>query len=562
MGRIVTRNQPCKKCPSSDAAQEYENGWTHCFSCGANYLTSGEFEGQELMKKEHLSLKEIEVLPIRGMKDRMLTAAVCQQAGVRASIGSNGEPVKFFFPFHNEKGAIVGYKVKVPGDKKATRVVGDANQIFGLAPFRSGGKRIILTEGEEDKLAVDQANALYYSGDHYPVVSVGSATGANKLCMEERETLRRYDEIILWFDNDDPGRKAAAEVAKTLGYDKVKIARCEAKDANDRLREVGLSREGAQKLLRAVWDAKPYSPASIVSGSDTWEQFEEFLDMEFLPWPPFLPQLNQKTFGRALGTITMFVAGTGVGKSSLLREDIHHIWKTTNLKIGLCFLEEDIGETVSGLLSIHMNQRIGLPNSKVTRAEKKAAWDELMNNDRFLLIDHQGSVGDGSLLDKLEYLVLSGCQVIYLDHITIAVSESQENDTNKAIDIFMSGLLKLVKRHKKVWIGVVSHLRKVSAGSESFEKGAEISEDDLKGSGSLKQISFQTIAIERDKYAEDPRERHISNLRLLKDRKTGESGPAGSYRFNGDNGRLEYVEITKEEDIFELVPNLPIEEAL
>jgi twinkle protein len=278
------------------------------------------------------------------------------------------------------------------------------------------------------------------------------------------------------------------------------------------------------------------------------------MNMSFVPWPPVFAELNRKTHGRALGTITMFVAGTGVGKSSWLREDAYHLWKTTNAKIGMCFLEEDVGETVSAILSIHTNRRLGLPNSGVTAEQRRAAWEEVMGDDRFMIVDHQGSVSDGSLVDKIEFLVLSGCQYIYLDHITIAVSDSQETDVNRAIDRLMSDLLKLVKRHKHLWLGIVSHLRKVATGEVSFESGGMITEDDLKGSGSLKQISFQTIALSRNKLHEDEEQRHISRIWLLKDRKTGETGPAGAYKFNKASGRIEQVsefELNKEE--FELI---------
>lgn len=236
---------------------------------------------------------------------------------------------------------------------------------------------------------------------------------------------------------------------------------------------------------------------------------------------------------------------TSIGKSTLLREDLYHLLKTTDDKIGACFLEESIGETVAGVISLELNKRITLPNVETTEEEEKEAWQRTLGLGRTIFVDHQGSVSDGGLLDKLEYLALSGCKYIYLDHITIAVSESEERDTNKAIDIFMSSLLKLVKRYN-IWVGVVSHLRKVKQGEDSFESGGQIFEDDLKGSGSLKQISFQTIAISRNKLHNDENKRNQSQLWLLKDRKTGSTGPAGAYRFDGATGRLEEVDQDKD----------------
>ena len=42
MGRIISRNQPCEKCGSSDAKQIYEDKSAFCFSCRQNFLAPKE----------------------------------------------------------------------------------------------------------------------------------------------------------------------------------------------------------------------------------------------------------------------------------------------------------------------------------------------------------------------------------------------------------------------------------------------------------------------------------------------------------------------------------------
>ena len=132
-------------------------------------------------------------------------------------------------------------------------------------------------------------------------------------------------------------------------------------------------------------------------------------------------------------------------------------------------------------------------------------------------------------------MAASGCKFIFLDHITIAVSEVDGN-VNEAMDKAMSDLLKLCKKHN-VWIGVVSHLRKTSGG-RTFEGGAAITEDSLKGSGSLKQIAFLIIGFSRNKYSEDEAERQRVSISVLKNRFTGHTGPAGNARYDNITGRL------------------------
>ncbi len=100
----------------------------------------------------------------------------------------------------------------------------------------------------------------------------------------------------------------------------------------------------------------------------------------------------------------------------------------------------------------------------------------------------------------------------------------------------MSDLLKIVKKHN-VWLGLVSHLRK-SIGGRSFEEGHLASIDDIKGSGSIKQISFDIIAFARNLVAEQSIERNTIKLRVLKARFTGNTGDCGTALYDPQTTRL------------------------
>ena len=134
-------------------------------------------------------------------------------------------------------------------------------------------------------------------------------------------------------------------------------------------------------------------------------------------------------------------------------------------------------------------------------------------------------------------MALMGCKYLFLDHITIAVSGGSEGlSGNEAVDKVMSDLLKVVKKHN-VWLGIVSHLRK--SGGGAFEEGNMASIDDIKGSGSIKQISFDIIAFSRNLVAANPADRNKIEFSVLKSRYTGLTGPAGISKYNQVTGRLE-----------------------
>jgi len=97
----------------------------------------------------------------------------------------------------------------------------------------------------------------------------------------------------------------------------------------------------------------------------------------------------------------------------------------------------------------------------------------------------------------------------------------------------MDRLLKLSKE-TDVSIIVVSHMRK-----PSLTNPHNVNEYDLKGSGSINQIAFNTILLSRDKMAEDEYARNSTQVQVVKCRRTGITGSAGWLYYNGLTGRLE-----------------------
>jgi twinkle protein len=230
-----------------------------------------------------------------------------------------------------------------------------------------------------------------------------------------------------------------------------------------------------------------------------------------------------------MGEITLFTSGTGSGKSTMIKEIIMELKHTTEDNIGVISLEESIGDSAQKFIQMFTGEE---PDEE----EERRAFDKVFGDGRIIMLDHNGSVSDSSLIDQIENLCLLGCKYLVLDHITIAVSEGADGKTgNEAIDSVMSGLLKIVKKHD-VWLGVISHLRK-SMG-KSFEEGHLASIDDIKGSGSIKQISFDIITFARNLIAENEDERNTIRLRVLKSRFTGLTGDCGSAFYDQKTKRL------------------------
>ena len=534
----------CPECGSSDANAVYDNNTTYCFSC-QNWARIEEddeiSETFDVVQPSGPTVQEIGSYAVKGFRERQITKQVAEFFGVR--VRTDGDQVTHHYYPYQSGGRTVAYKERqLEGKKFKTLGEFKGVQLFGQSLFNPGGLKIVVTEGELDAMAVAQAS-LTSDGTIYPVVSIPNGASSLKAVLENRDYLRSFNEVILMMDNDEPGKKAEAEVAKIIGADRVKIATLSQKDASDEL-----IANGASAIRKATWNAQNWCPAGVLNSSETWKQYAEEQEAVYVPWPKFVSGLNDKIYGRRLGSITTFTSGTGSGKTSFLREDAYHLLQHTDAKIGICSLEESVAETVRGFISLDLSKRVGIPGVDVSLDDQRSAWERTMGTDRFLVLDHQGSVSDDSLMDKLEYMA-NVCDFIYLDHITIAVSET-DGHINAAMDKFMSDLLKVCKRHN-VWFGVVSHLRKSNQDQSSFEQGAEISEDSMKGSGSLKQISAQIIALERNKHAESEAERHRVKVRVLKDRFGGDTGTADHYKFSFATGRLSNADPEHFEEVFD-----------
>jgi len=528
MGRIVNRNQPCEKCGSSDAKQIYEDGSAFCFSCKRNFFAPKEGYVQEITTIKDWSSRLEEVkndYPSRGFKERNIYKQVSEHYGVKVSYDLDGNLDAHYYPYFS-KDTLVGYKIRrLPKDFASIGTV--KGGMFGQQLY-SGGKRLVITEGELDAMSVQSAWYKRYK-TFYPVVSLRSASSVKDL-IDVRDWVRNFDEVILWLDNDDAGREATKEAARIIGYDKIKIVKCSEKDASD------LWVKDPDSVLKVIYDSTTYTPAGILTKDELWSQLEKYNEIESVPYPDFMEGLNDKLKGMRFGEITLWTSGTGSGKSTLLREIAVHLLESTTDKIGIISLEESPAETARKMAGMAINRNPA--NEEIPIEDLKVGFDNIFGDNRVMVLDHQGSISDGSIMDFLEYMCLSGCKYLFVDHITILASEGAEGlSGNEAIDKIMNDLLRLVKKHN-VWIGLISHLRKTDNKGKSFEDGKLPSMDDIRGSGSIKQISMDIIAFARNVSSDNSEERNTIKTKVLKCRYTGLTGPSGSMAYDFETGRL------------------------
>jgi len=127
------------------------------------------------------------------------------------------------------------------------------------------------------------------------------------------------------------------------------------------------------------------------------------------------------------------------------------------------------------------------------------------------------------------------CKWVIIDHLSIIVSDQENNDERKAIDSIMTKLRTIVEE-TGAGIFLVSHLKRPDG--KAHEDGGKISLGQLRGSAAIAQLSDMVIGLERDQQHEDMKRRNTTTVRVLKNRYSGETGPACYLLYDVDTGRM------------------------
>jgi len=517
---------PCKYCGSSDAVSEVPNtdGIMKCFSCGKSWKERGEIEvsSDKGFKNENLVEVEEITAKIRGISPNIFK----QYSYFKTKDGVHVSNM------YNKDGKVVAQKFRYKD--KTFKWAGKTKDTvpFGMNLWRAGGKRITITEGELDCMSVSEA----LSG-RYPVISVSNgAQGAKQELKKHIEYLNTFDEVVLWFDNDDAGRKAVQEVSTLFPPGKVLVVNTGSfKDANQILQE-----KGSNGVLHYYYEARKFTPSGIVNANDGgFEALMEDANSDEVYDTPY------KDLDVAKGAMTTFVSGSGMGKSTIVREIGHHLLVDKGLTVGHVALEENNSVSKRAYLGIELNESIvskkkwhSFKENSENVEKIKEAYEKVIGTDRLYLYNHFGSLDSDSLLNKLRYLAVgAGCDFIILDHISIVVSglEDMGDNERRVIDVLMTRLRSLVEE-TGVGLILVSHLKRLP-GAKGHEDGEKTSLSHLRGSGSIAQLSDKVIGLEGNQQdAEHSNERVI---RCLKDREEGEKvGVLGHAIYQADIGRL------------------------
>ena len=529
-------------CGSSDGLAVYlhDDGTVdgHCWACG-NWVPNPYGDNpQAILANKKFRVKTPQEIhseivfihsqmPVRDLTDRGIRADIAGYFDVRAGVNQQDgiSIAKHFYPCYNSAGEIIGYKIRIVDGKKFVAVsLSDEWQLFGEPQaLTTGAKKLYITEGECDAMALYQALVDGSRGTEWEkyrpaVVSpMKGASGATLHLSARMDFLRRFQEIIIVFDQDDAGQKAVGEVMKLFGPNdpRVKVARLSGKDANDMLR----AGKGEALRKQVLFGASSYKPSGILTVADLREKARKKPEMG-MTWP--WPSLTALTMGIRRGEMIGVGAGVGVGKTTFWHQLEEHLIFNLGKRVGVFMLEEAPAKTLKMISGKIKKTVFHDPTKPFDQALLDHALD-ILEERGILLYDHQEDLQWDSIKERIRHMVMvEGVRDIILDPISQMTFHLDSSRTNDELNRIF-GELEAMVQALQFTLYYSSHLNPPDSG-QPHEEGGRVKAMQFTGSRAMIKTSNYIIGIERNTQASDPVIKNTATLRVLKDREFGHTG--------------------------------------
>jgi twinkle protein len=430
---------------------------------------------------------------------RSISKATLDYVGVRES----GNLI--VFEYRNELGEHLANKYrktkKSNGPKMWFEKDTNVNTLFNMDKVDIT-KPLLIIEGEMDCLSVIEAGFKN-------VVSIPSGVnGVNEWITSNWTFIEQFEEVIIWFDNDEAGIKGAREVFNRLPNASVKIVRCEiANDANELLHKFG-------KLAVLKQIEKASAPA--IEGVAGLDEVEDFDIHEAETVKLGIDYIDDKMIGLVFGSLNIITGKSGSGKSTILNqvcigESIAQGYKTflasgelTPANVKYWLLQTLANEDQF----IECESKYGRKYKKVSPIAKSKI--EVDIKDKFFMYTDDNYNID-VLINKMEVLAKRyGFKVFIIDNLMMI--RSNIKDKLEADKDTVDKLKKFAKKYNAI-VHLVAHPRK-SADGENMNK------DDVSGNADITNLADYVTIIIR---ASDEIEEYDAILKVDKNRHTGVS---------------------------------------
>lgn len=522
----------------------------YCFSCNKyipNPYGNKKVDLKDLPKpiekteeeiREEISM--VERLKSLNVPQKKLRSHTLEHFGVKVGVSEEDgkTPNLLFYPAYSD-GELTGYKVKSLNPKAYWSVGLTKNlDFFGWQQaMEIGPRKLIVTEGEDDAIALTRVIEMYENKDYAGSVAVVSlpfgAGSAPKLFQKHKKDLDNIRQVVLCFDMDKVGREAVKEVQKI--YPKAISIDIPAKDANECVLK------GRSKQLFNCLFPKKAKTSRLVRGGDIWEEAAVPAKWGELSWP--WPHIDEVTRGIRYGETIYIGAGVKMGKSEVVNALAAHFIMKHNVPVLLAKPEEDNKSTIKRIAGKAVGQIFHDPKIPFDDKEFQKAKKLLDPDNKVFLLDLWQHMGWETLKDDIYEAVSHGVKAVFIDpitNLTVGMDSGEANtkleqiasecsimakDLNIVVFIFChlkahEGTIARESREKKYKSGIY-----IGLGNCPHEYGGDIYSNQFAGSRAMMRSCNLMVGLEGNKDPELPPEiSNVRHLKILEDREYGSTG--------------------------------------
>lgn len=527
----------------------------YCFACStyvrhpygdereASTLPKPEVKTQEQINAEIAEIDGYQTLPLDYKK---LSAQALEVFGVKVAVsGVDGQtPEVVYYPYR-KLGRVVGWKCKlIPknGEKKKVWSVGDLHDVepFGWNLAKgSGSKRIIITEGEDDAIALSRILERFtkpeYRDSIPAVISIahGAGNAARDLAKFKQQIKEHFKDIVLAFDQDEAGRKAVEEVAKV--FPEAIAANLPSKDINQAMID-GF----AKAVFNAVtFNAERPKNTRLVFGEQLHDEAREPPKFGDLTWP--WDHVNDKTRGIRYGETIYIGAGVKMGKSEFLNALAAHFIRKHEIKVFMAKPEEGNKKTYKLLAGKLAGKYFHDPDKEFDYEAYDRAGEVL--DGKLAMVNLYQHLGWESLKADIIAAVSWGAKAVFIDPITNLTNGTESGEANSKLQEIAQDLAAMALDYNIV-IFIFCHLKApegniakerrekyyhdgkyIGLGNCPHELGGDVLSAQFAGSRAMMRSCNMMLGLEGNKDNNlTPEHKNRRDLVLLEDREFGETG--------------------------------------
>jgi twinkle protein len=390
-------------------------------------------------------------------------------------------------------------------------------------------KPLVICEGEFDALSLIEAG---YKNS----VSVPTGCKSTEWITTNWTWLEQFEEVVLWYDNDEAGKEGVKEVFNRLPNKVVKVVYSDiCNDINELLFKYG-------KL--AVLKQLEKASIPLVDGVKSTKQISTFNIYEAETIQLGINKIDDNIIGLPLGSLNVITGRTGEGKSTILNQFFIGESIRQGYKVFLFSGELTESNAKGWLLDTLANKEdlLEFTSKKGYKYKKLSSSavsriDDFLEDKFYLYTEEDYSIN--AIISKMEIMAKRyGVKVFCIDNLMVTENDEKEELRNQTE--IVKKLKSFAKKYNCI-VHLVAHPRKAQNGQMGLDKS------DISGSANITNLADYVMIVQRI-YEEDGTDKH-TELTINKDRYMGCNGKVyllfdkDRRRFYCKNGNGEELEV-------------------